>query len=156
VIAGALIGANCCGSTGAAIGSAAGPVGTLFGAAFGFYVGAIAGSTPSLLYGVYCESEKLKQKEVDRMWKIIYFGMKKYENWIGKEKKQFDVCDAIIVECTQSIVQCLDENDNEEQESEESAENENDFEYNELDDELLDIWKYEMNLIPILQECLVK
>merc|ERR1712083_165110 len=144
MIAGGLVGANFCGSTGAALGSVAGPVGVAFGAAIGFYVGAIAGSTPSMLYGLYVETEKMKVREVGRMWKLIYFGFKKYDNWIAKEKNEFNVCDKIFVDCMQSILQCVDHENvqNEEKVAMDEEEEENDFVYKELDMELVETWQY--------------
>ena len=159
MIAGALIGGNACGSTGAAIGSAAGPVGTLFGAAVGFYIGAIAGSTPSMLYGIYLESEKMRQKEIDRLWKLIYFGFRKYNDWIDKEKNEFNVCNQIIVQCMQSMILCINEqqsmNDNDKQQND--NDNDIDFIYETVDDELIEIWQYDISrIVPVLQECLSK
>jgi len=167
MIAGALIGGNACGSTGAAIGSVAGPVGTLFGAAIGFYIGAIAGSTPSMLYGIYVESEKMKQKEIDRLWKLIYFGFKKHHNWVDKERNEFNVCDQIIMQSMQSILHCIDEQRKESKSGQNSVqqkknyndeeEEDADFVYQSVDDELIEIWQYDISrIVPILQECLEK
>jgi len=161
MVAGAIIGGNACGSTGAILGSVAGPVGTMFGAAIGFYVGAIAGSTPSMLYGIYLESEKMRHREIDRLWQLIWFGFRKHYTSIDQERNEFNVCDQIIVQCMHSIIFCLDRNVHDtthvQKKQLDSQSEEIDFIYHSVDEELVEVWQYDIaRIVPILQECLSK
>ena len=154
MIAGVLIAANAGGSTGAAMGSAAGPVGTMFGAAIGFYVGAIAGSAPSMVYSLYLEENKLKKQELDQLWKGVYCGWKRYHLWIERERKQFQVIDKILVQCMQSITRCVEEQKVESKVNE-NTEDDIDWIYESVDEELVEIWQYDISKItPFLQQCL--
>lgn len=152
MIAGVMIAANAGGSSGAAVGSAGGPVGTMFGAAIGFYVGAIAGSAPSMLYGLYVEEHRVRKHEMDRLWKAVFRGMKRYHLWIDRERKQFELCDRILVQCIHSITHCVDHPEDAEAVA---AEEDVDWIYESVNEELVGIWQHDISRItPFLQQCL--
>merc|ERR1712129_436581 len=113
--------------------------------------------TPAMAYGLLVEEGKARRRECERAWKSIRFGCKRYAEWVDKETEHFAVCDAVTVRCMLSIMDCVDHTQGQRQSVKEKVKEEVDFEYQVIDDGLLEIWQYDISrIMPLLQECLDK
>jgi hypothetical protein len=99
--------------------------------------------------------------QAHRLWQLVHGGFRQHWQWSDSKfetqcKHKFHVFDTIVVDCMQSIIECLSRS-SERNMNCHSQHNNNEFVYSCLDDDVIDAWSADITaLVPVLREYLAR